>query len=108
MPKYTPTAEDMDESYASAPVSAPDSSSSQADTVDEENAGAAEILVSKDKLPEGTKEGDVCSFKVTKDFGDEVSLEYVDESEPEETEPTTASPEDQAASEISALDTGAE
>lgn len=46
------------------------------ESVDEENAGATEILVTKSKLP-GKKEGDSCTFKVVKDFGDELSLEYV-------------------------------
>jgi hypothetical protein len=48
-------------------------------SVDEQNAGQSEFLVSKKELPEGTKEGDTCMFKVNKDFGDEFSLSYVKE-----------------------------
>ena len=79
----------MDESYGAkpaAPVAPPESGGEPAETkpaaekesVDEENAGAAEILVAKNKLPD-VKEGDTCTFKVVKDFGDEWSLEYVKE-----------------------------
>lgn len=98
MPKYNPTDEDMDQSY-SAPVKKP-APSAKAETVDEENAGASEILVSKDKLPEGIKEGETCTFTVTKDYGDEVSLTYSETEKPQ-----TPSMEDQTANEISALDT---
>lgn len=99
---YNPESDEMDESHgaAGAPVEAPEK---PAESVDEENAGASEILISKDKLPTGTKEGDTCTFKVVKDFGDEFSLEYVSEesagtpSEPEE-------PMSTAARELTALD----
>lgn len=80
MPKYTPSDEEMDGSYGNAPVTPPDKSAPAAEdtqSVDEQNSGASEILISKDKLPSSTKEGDTCTFKVVKDFGDEVSLEYV-------------------------------
>lgn len=84
----------MDESYK-APQSAHEEETPAPDetdeSVDEESAGAAEILVEKVKLPAGTKEGDTVTFKVKKDFGDEVSLEAATPSAPEETEePETA------------------
>ena len=98
----------MDGSYSNAPVTPPDKSASTADessSVDEQNAGAAEILISKDKLPSGTKEGDTCTFKVSKDFGDEVSLEIVSESDEESAEPTNDNLESTTESELSAMDT---
>lgn len=73
------------------------------ESVDEESETGSEILVMKNKLPSGIKEGDVCSFKVVKDFGDEVSLEYVDEGEDSGT-----SPESEVGDEIAALDKGGE
>lgn len=87
MPRYTPTDDDMDSSYGGGAVTAPDDEgTSPPESVDEENAGATEILIAKNKLPSGTKEGDTCTFRVTKDYGDEFSLEYVKESASEPTE----------------------
>lgn len=93
MPKYTPASDELDASYqgaeGGAEVTPPGETPSQeTETVDEENANTAEILVAKNQLPSGTKEGDTCTFRVKKDFGDEFSLEYVksgeESSEPEE------------------------
>lgn len=96
MPKYTPTEDDMlDESY-----SEPQSTAAPEESVDEENAGADEILVAKTKLPDGTKEGDTCTFKVTKDFGDEMSLTPVSDYKESETE---SEPMSQEGQELSAL-----
>ena len=77
MPKYTPSDDEMDGSYgAEAPLAKPEEASAPAEqSVDEEAAGAAEILIEKTKLPAGIKEGETVTFKVKKDFGDEVSLE---------------------------------
>lgn len=85
MPKYTPSEDDMDSSYGGA-VTAPEEEAAPAESVDEQNAGATEILIGKNKLPSGTKEGDECTFRITKDYGDEFSLEYVKETESEPTE----------------------
>lgn len=77
MPKYTPSDDELDESY-SAPVTPPEggAESPPGQSVDEENESSSEILVSKQELPAGTKEGDTCTFRVVKDYGDEFSLEY--------------------------------
>lgn len=107
MPKYTPTDEEMDDSYSDKEAVAPpaetesETESEPTESVDEENAGAPEILVAKSKLPTGVKEGDTCTFKVTKDFGDELSLEPV-----KAVEKTDMNPDETAAAEISALDKG--
>ena len=113
MPAYTPTDEAMDTSYSEpatkTPVEKPETETeSETESVDEENAGASEILVSKKELPSGVKEGDTCKFKVTKDFGDEVSLTYVKEAAEQAGQPTKDNMEAETASEISALDTGGE
>ena len=97
----------MDSSYSGAPVQPPDKAPSDkapAESVDEQNAGAAEILIAKDKLPPGTKEGDTCTFKVSKDVGDEYILEYVKEGQKETTEPTRDNFDATTENEISALD----
>jgi hypothetical protein len=98
----------MDSSYSNAPVTAPDqppADKSPKESVDEQNAGAAQILVAKKELPPGTKEGDTCTFTVQKDFGDEFSLEYVKEGQEEATEqPTRDNMDTTTANEISALD----
>lgn len=92
----------MDSSYGSEPAVTPPEKPAETASVDEENAGASEILVSKGQLPSGTKEGDTCTFRVTKDYGDEFSLEYVSESAEETTE---EEPMSTARQEIAALDT---
>jgi hypothetical protein len=98
----------MDSSYGNAPVSPPDNAPADKappESVDEQNAGSAEILIAKDKLPPGTKEGDTCTFKVSKDAGDELILEYVKEGQEEASEPTTRDNMDATTEgEISALD----
>lgn len=97
MPKYTPTDEEMgaygNETPAPAAKQPPPS-------VDEENSTRAEILISKDELPEGCKVGDTYTFRVQKDYGDEVSLALESES-PEET--STEEPMSMEAKELSAL-----
>lgn len=74
-------------------------------SVDEENAGAAEILIAKKELPPETKEGDVCSFKVVKDFGDEYSLQYVKD---DEKPPGPAGGDDGVSGELAELSSGSE
>ena len=109
MPKYAPRDDEMDSSYGNSPVEAPGAPGEKPGepapkSVDEENAGAYEVLIEKSKLPPGTKEGDTCTFKVSKDFGDEVSLKYVkspQEGAADQTETPSA-----AESEIAALDKG--
>lgn len=99
MPAYAPSGDEMDSSYAAEPVEAPEQSA-PAESVDEENAANAEILIAKSQLPEGTKEGDTCTFRVVKDYGDEFSLEYVSE----ETEgETTEEPMSTEGQELTAL-----
>lgn len=94
----------MDSGYSETPVAKPEAKPAEAESedteesVDEENAGAPEILITKSKLP-GKKEGDTCTFKVVKDFGDELSLEYV---KSEQTKDTMSADTE---SEIAALDT---
>ena len=77
----------MDSSYGKDAVETPTEKTApdETESVDEANAGATEILIEKAKLP-GKKEGDICTFKVVKDFGDELSLEYVKEETPEPAE----------------------
>ena len=98
----------MDSSYSNAPVSPPDKAPADAapkQSVDEQNAGAAQILIAKEKLPPGTKEGDICSFKVSKDVGDEYILDYVKEGQEEQGEPPTKDNLDATTDkELSALD----
>jgi hypothetical protein len=96
----------MDSAYSEAPVSPPDkapAADAPEESVDEENAGEAEILIGKDKLPAGTKEGDTCTFKVSQDVGDEYVLEYVKENG-DGTEPTNESLEQERDQELSAID----
>ena len=92
--------------YGNAPVSPPDNAPADKgppESVDEQNAGAAEILIAKDKLPTGTKEGDTCTFKVSKDVGDEYILEYVKEGQQEASEPTRENVYATTESELSSL-----
>ena len=97
----------MDSSYGNDPVSPPDKAPADKapqESVDEQNAGAAQILIAKEKLPPGTKEGDTCTFKVSKDVGDEYILEYIKEGEEESAEPTRENLDATTESELSALD----
>ena len=97
----------MDSSYGNADVSPPEKAPADKapqESVDEQNAGEAEILIAKDKLPPGTKEGSTCTFKVSKDVGDEFILEYVKDSEEEASEPTKENLDATTDSELSALD----
>jgi hypothetical protein len=106
MPAYTPTEDEMDSSYSKSEVTPPvEEPETETESVDEENAGAAEILISKKELPSGVKAGDTCTFKVVKDFGEECSLQYV-KKPAESAEPTSENLEATTESEIGALDTG--
>jgi hypothetical protein len=110
MPKYTMSDDDMmDSSYGKTPVQPPDKAPADKapeQSVDEQNAGETQILVSKKELPAGTKEGDVCSFKVSKDTGDEFILEYVKEGQEESGETTDNNFDATTDKELSALDQG--
>ena len=114
MPKCMPQADELDESYgggsAVKPPAKPDSigeagdeTPEKTDSVDKENAEEADLLIDKKKLPADAKEGDVCSFRIVKDYGDEVSLQYVKEGE--ETKPGATDNMSTEDHEIAALDT---
>lgn len=97
----------MDGSYGNTPAAPPDAQPGADETksVDEQNAGEAAILIAKDKLPPGTKVGDTCTFKASKEVGDEFILEYVKDGKEETGEPTNDSVTSKTESELSALDT---
>ena len=84
----------------------PDENAPPEKSVDEANSEASEILIAKNKLPEGTKEGDTCTFKVSKDVGDELILEYVKDDQEERGEQTNDNMNSTTENEISALDQG--
>ena len=63
-----------------------------------------EILIAKDKLPAGTKEGATCTFRVVQSTGDEFILEYVKEGEDDTSETMTENPEAVTDRELTALD----
>ena len=94
----------MDSSYGNEPVSPPDKAPKE--SVDEQNASEAQILIAKDQLPASTKEGDTCTFKVAKDTGGEFILEYVKEekSGEEAAEPSRDNFDATTDKELSALD----
>lgn len=94
----------MDSSYGPSPPDKAPTNKAPQESVDEQNAGAAEILIGKDKLPPGTKEGDTYTFKVSKDVGDEYILEYVKEEQEEGDEPTRENLDATTDKELSALD----
>lgn len=97
----------MDSSYSSSPVSPPDkapAAKAPQESVDEQNAGAAQILIAKKELPAGAKEGDVFTFKAQKDFGEDMSLELVKEGQEESSETTKDNLDATTESELSALD----
>jgi len=111
MPKYTPSDEEMDGSYGGGgpavapPDKAAPASTDESQSVDDQNAASAEMVIGKDKLPPGTKEGDTCTFKVSKDVGDEFILAYVkDEAEDETGEQTNDNMNATTESELSAMD----
>jgi hypothetical protein len=94
----------MDSSYGpSPPVKAPAEKAPE-QSVDEQNAGAAEILIAKDKLPPGTKEGATCTFKVVQSTGDEFILEHVKDGEGNTSETSNENPEETTDRELTALD----
>lgn len=102
-----PSDDEMDSSYKSSPVQPPDKAladKAPQESVDEQNSGEAEILIAKDKLPSGTKEGATCTFRVAKDVGDEFILEYVKDGEAETSEPTDNNFDATTDKELSALD----
>jgi hypothetical protein len=117
MPRYTPSEDEMDSSYGGGPAKPPPLErpggpppkrpAREPESVDEENAGATEILVAKSKLPPGVREGDEVTFRVSGDYGEEVSLVQVKEEpgeEPEaETETETEEPTGAEDEELSAL-----
>jgi hypothetical protein len=95
----------MDSSYGPSPPDEAPVAKDPAESVDEQNAGAAQILIAKEKLPSGTKEGDTFTFKVSKDVGDEYILDYVNEGQQETNEPTRDNLDATTDKELSALDT---
>lgn len=106
MPRYNPSDEEMgmDESYGNAPVTPPEETPEPAESVDEENAESAEVVVSNKVLtgPDGEppKEGDEIVVKVVKNYGTESSIIYAPAKGGGETTEEPASTED----EIAALD----
>lgn len=89
----------MDSSYGEAEVKAPETPETP-ESIDEENASDSEILIAKARLPEGSKKGDIVTFRIANDFGDESSLELVKSSK----SPTSDTMNDMASEEIMALD----
>ena len=97
----------MDGSYSDAPVTPPDAKPAAPDeskSVDEQNAGEADVLIDKKKLPPEAKAGDTCTFKVVKDYGTEMSLQLVKDSEEEKGEPTGNNFDETTDNELTALD----
>ena len=95
----------MDSTYGEPSVSAPEEAPAAeppTESVDEANAGEAEILISKDELPSGAKVGDTYTFKVSQDAGDELILEYVKADQ--EAGPTKENFEATTDRELSAID----
>lgn len=97
----------MEEAYGQGPVAPPEQAPEPAETpesVDEENAEQAEVVVANSVLtgPDGKppKEGDEIVVKVVKNYGDESSIIYAPPKTETETQ-TESSPEE----EIAALDT---
>ena len=108
MPKYTPSDDDMDESYGpTAPMKPAEDKgpTPEKPSVDEENADEQTALVSNKILsPEGEplKEGDEIVVKVVKNYGDESEIMYAPKKEGKgDEEPETAS----AANDFAAMDT---
>lgn len=107
MPKYNPTADDMDEAYGGDTAAAESAPAKAADeTVDQENAEEMTALVSNKILsPEGEplKEGDEIVVKIVKNYGDESEIMYAPKKEQTGTEePMTEEPSTEA-KELSAL-----
>lgn len=92
----------MESTYGEgSPETPPDETETESppESIDEENAERAEILIAKSQLPAGTKEGDTCTFRVVKDLGDEFSLKYVKEGEGQ----TAQEPMSEVSQELTAL-----
>jgi hypothetical protein len=104
MPIDQSMSEGLDSSYGPSPPDKAPADAAPKQSIDEQNAGSAQILIAKEKLPPGTKEGDTCTFKVSKDVGDEYILDYVKEGQEEASEPTKDNLDATTESELSALD----
>jgi hypothetical protein len=94
--------------YAETPAAAPPVEApvpaDEDQTVDEQNAGESEILVSKKNLPAGMKVGDTCMMTLKKDFGDEVSMTCNPEAETEAGEMTNDDMTAETEKDFSAMD----
>lgn len=83
--------EEMDEAYGpSKPMG-----EAKPESVDQENDEHKEIVVDKSVTGEGKKVGDTCVFKITNDYGEEFSLEYVEEGPSESHRGGMMSPEEE-------------
>lgn len=108
MPKYTPSDEEMDDTYsAPAAVTKPESTEAKP-SVDDENAMSKTAVVSNKILsPDGgpLKEGEEIVVRIVKNYGDESEIEYAPKEgsteEPSEEGETTPGNEE---AEIAALD----
>ena len=58
---------------------APSKSESSPESVDKEIEDESEIVAPKNLVGEDIKEGDVCKFRITADYGDEVGMKYIAE-----------------------------
>lgn len=107
MPNYTPSDEEMDDTY-SAPVTKPGSTEAKP-SVDDENAMSNTAVVSNKILsPNGEplKEGEEIVVRIVKNYGDESEIEYAPKEgggteEPSDEGETTPGNEE---AEIAALD----
>lgn len=108
MPRYTPSDEEMDDTYAgSAPVTKP--TEAEKPSVDEENTESSTALVPNKILsPDGEplKEGEEIVVRVVRNHGDQSEIEYAPKEgateEPSETEGEMTPGNEEA--EIAALD----
>jgi hypothetical protein len=75
-----------------------------AESVDQENQeGGKETVIAKTILPPDTKEGDTCTFQITKDYGDEFGLKYLSKTSGSPAEGGTAEADNK---ELEGLDQG--
>lgn len=108
MPKYTPTEDDMDESYAAETpaVTAPESPEDESkETVDQEaTEGMTTIVPNKILSPDGepVNEGDEIVVRVVKNYGDESEIEYAPKEEAPPATESTMTPGNEEA-ELTAL-----
>lgn len=97
MPKYKPSDEEigeLDESYGSKPVQAPEKTDAQPESIDRENEEKGEdtaLISNKILSPEGEplKTGDEIVLQVVKNYGDECEVKYAPKKSGEEEEETT-------------------